>query len=61
MDYQRDGYGRYSQWRSSHRMSAQWQAVCVESAELPLSRIRHAGLELAVGVCELVLFAGCPE
>lgn len=58
--FQRNADGRYNQRRASHRVLPQWrgQVFYIEAAELPISRIRHAGLELVDGVWELLFASG---
>lgn len=58
--FQRNADGRYNQRRASHRATPQWrgQVLYVEAAELPLGRIRHAGLELVDRVWELLFVSG---
>lgn len=58
--FQRNADGRYNQRRASHRATPQWrgQVLFVEAAELPISRIRHAGLELVDGVWEVLFVSG---
>lgn len=58
--FQRNADGRYNQRRASHRATPQWQGrvFYIEATELPISRIRHAGLELVDGVWELLFVSG---